>query len=304
MMPRYSLTIFIVSFFLMAAAYGGAEDELEGAQGADPNLLTFSKIDKAQGYSTGENTKVAILDWLFDMSPEAASKYVNPISLVPGQPIGFADPWHGEWMAELVHKIAPDAKIIPIRARPSCDKKDRTLCDKQAYEEYLIKGIRHAADQGAVAVTSSMGPLRQSAELRDAVRYAEERGTIFVDVHPEYVEVTEKGRVYCKQGQCDDRIIHTGLVSVPAYPVEVEPARDIFVWPYSPEPQYKDGWGYSNGPPTVAGVIALMKSANQALRPAEIREIIKETAADVEGFRVLDAEAAVKEALRRTGIRH
>jgi len=78
------------------------------------SFITFSNIDKAWSYSQGENTKVAVLDWLFDMSDEASAKYVNPISLVPNQKIGFGKPWHGEWMAQIVHQVAPKAKIIPI----------------------------------------------------------------------------------------------------------------------------------------------------------------------------------------------
>ena len=79
------------------------------------NFITFSRINKAWKYTKGKDTKVAILDWLFDVSPEALKKYLNPTSLIPGEPIGSGEPWHGEWMAEIVHHIAPEAKIIPIR---------------------------------------------------------------------------------------------------------------------------------------------------------------------------------------------
>jgi len=40
---------------------------------ADPNLITFSRIDRARAHSRGEDTKVAILDWLFDMSEAEAT---------------------------------------------------------------------------------------------------------------------------------------------------------------------------------------------------------------------------------------
>jgi len=59
-------------------------------------------------------------------------------------------------------------------------------------------------------------------------------------------------------------------------------------------PVYKDGWGLSNGPPIVAGVIALMKGANPKLTPAQIRNILTQTAENKDGFRVLNAEAAKK----------
>jgi len=49
------------------------------------SLAAFSRIDKAWSYSRGDNTKVAVLDWLFDMSPRASAKYVNPTSMIPGE---------------------------------------------------------------------------------------------------------------------------------------------------------------------------------------------------------------------------
>ncbi|MHC4518095.1 MAG: S8 family serine peptidase [Planctomycetota bacterium] len=266
---------------------------------AEPDMITFARIDRAWKYAKGKGTKVAVLDWLFDMSPEASDKYVDPTSLVPGQKIGSGEAWHGEWMADIVHRIAPETKIMPIRARPPA-KKGATLPDgRRVYENYLIQGIRLAADRGAVAVTNSMGPVKQCPELRAAIDYAESKGTIFIDVHPEYLQYTAERVKWCDPNNIDRRIIHTGVVAVPKYPAHTDPLRDIYVWPYQIEPQFRDGWGYSNGPPTVAGAIALMKSANPRLTPADVRAIITDTARLQDGFLTLDAQAAVQEALRR-----
>jgi hypothetical protein len=46
--------------------------------------ISFHRIDKAWSVSKGKGVKVAVLDWLFDMSPQASEKYVDPISLIPG----------------------------------------------------------------------------------------------------------------------------------------------------------------------------------------------------------------------------
>jgi hypothetical protein len=253
---------------------------------SDPNFITFSNIDKAWEYSLGQNTKVAVLDWLFDMSQKASDKYVNPTSMIPDKPVGSSKPWHGEWMAMIVHQVAPQAKIIPIRTRPDKDGLDED--GREKYEKYLTKGIRFAADQGCVAVTNSMGPVTYCKELEDAINYAEQKGTIFIDVHQERIA---KGTHY------DDRILHTGVVAVPKHPAIHERGRDIYVWPYDINPVYKDGWGYSNGPPIVAGTIALIKSANPALSSQQVRAIIKETVTIKDGFNVLNAEAAVKKAI-------
>jgi len=66
---------------------------------AEPNLITFSKIDRARAFSRGQGTKVAVVDCFFDLRAAALKKYVNPTSLVPGAKIGGGEPWHGEWTA-------------------------------------------------------------------------------------------------------------------------------------------------------------------------------------------------------------
>jgi len=254
-----------------------------------PNLITYSRIDEAQRHGKGDGVRVAIIDWQFDLDGAEAEKYVEPISMVPGEEIGELKPWHGEWMAEIVHEIAPEAEIIPIRARS---------LDSENYASYLIQGIHYAAEHGAVAVSSSMGPMIASEELQAAIDHAEASGMVFVNVHPEYVEGNDGKKAMCLPGECDTRIIRTGVVSVPDHPAEPEPNRDIYAWPYDLEANYKDGWGYSNAPPIVLGVIALMHGVHPDLTPGELREIIKTTAVEKDGFMVLDAEAATTEAAR------
>ena len=254
---------------------------------AKTNFITFSKIDKAQTISKGEGAKIAICDWLFDLRGQATNKYVEAASMIPGESVGADKPWHGEWMAEIVHQTAPACKIIPIRARTKEDD----------YEQYLIKGIRYAADHGAVAVTSSMGPLDETEELREAVEYAENKGTLFINVHPigKYGN-WEEGKT--EPDQTDRRIVCSGPVSVPWHPARSEYGRDIYVWPYALTHHFLDDWGCSVGPPIVAGVVALMKSANPSLTPQQIKQIIVKTAVTKDGFGVLDAEAAVNAAIK------
>ena len=112
------ISVLVLAFFLLfndspiQANEASSQDVVGKAEKAEPNLITFCKIDKAWGYAKGNNVKVAVLDWLFDMSPKASKKYEYKTSMVPGQPIGFGEVWHGEWMAQIVNDIAPQAKII------------------------------------------------------------------------------------------------------------------------------------------------------------------------------------------------
>ncbi len=257
------------------------------ARNTQSDLLAFSHIDKAWAYSKGAGVTVAVIDWQFDPHAEAAAKFISPASMVPGERMGDLKPWHGAWMVDIVHRIAPEARIIPIIGRSLKQK---------GYQDSLIAGVRYAAEHGAVAVTSSMGPTSQSAALRDAIDFAERSGTLFVDVHPEAIAADVGKTRPCAPAECDNRIVHAGVVSVPEHPVSPHPARNVYTWPYDLDERFEDGWGFSNGPPTVAGVIALVKSANPRLSPGQVRHLLVETAFDRDGFRVLDAEAAVKAA--------
>ena len=70
-------------------------------------------------------------------------------------------------------------------------------------------------------------------------------------------------------------------------------ARDVYVWPYDLDSVYEDGWGFSNAPPAVAGVIALMKGSNPSLPLTAIKLLLVESAEMKDGFQVLNAEKAV-----------
>ncbi|MCB0279413.1 MAG: hypothetical protein KDD94_07925 [Calditrichaeota bacterium] len=253
------------------------------------DYIRFHKIDQAWKYSQGEGVTIAVMDWLFDTSPPALNKYVDTVSMVPGQPVGSDEPWHGEWMAEIIHRIAPKAQIIAIRTQPGIrPEKNATI---QPYDDYLIKGIRYAADHGAAAVTNSMGPVKMRQELLDAIAYAEKKGTVFINVHPEYLDLSNGRYTWCDN--CDKRIIHSGIVSVPDHPIDPSKDRDIYTWPYQIDPVFKDGWGFSNGPPIVAGVVALIKSIRPQLTTAQLKQILLKTSRLESGFRILDAKAAL-----------
>ena len=253
-------------------------------------LLQFSRVDSAHAISRGANTVVAVIDWQFDPSGVAAPQYVSAASMVPGEVMGKLKPWHGAWMVGIVHEVAPEARIMPIIGRGG---------KGENYQDYLIQGIRYAAEHGAIAVSSSMGPVDQTDDLRSAIDFAEQHGTIFVTVHPENIAARGAPFAPCTPTSCDSRIVHTGIVSVPDHPTRPSDARQVYTWPYDLVARFKDGWGYSNAPPVAAGVIALMKNVNPRLAPEEVRHLLRETAYDREGFRVLDAEAAVRAAMAR-----
>lgn len=268
---------------VLAAALGCKTKDVPPRPAGDTTILSFSGVEEAWGHSKGRGVTVAVVDWQFAAGGRASESYVSPGTMIPGESIGDLKPWHGSWMVDIVHAVAPEASIMPIIARSL----------KQGYAEVLPAAIRYAADHGATVVTSSMGLVADNQELRAAVEYARAKSCIFVDVHPEVVtDETGKER-QCRRGECSEAIIHAGVVAVPAHPVKPNDARDVYVWPYDLDSAFEDGWGFSMGPPAVGGVVALMKGTNPSLSPETIKRLLIESGEMRDGFRVVNARKAV-----------
>lgn len=286
---RYSLGLIAIVALVASATSSCHQTRVSAKPAPESTIAEVLRLPDAWSLTKGANATVAVLDWQFDPKSTAVRWYVADTSLVAGERIGALKPWHGAWMVDIVHHVAPEAHIMPIIARGL----------RADYRDYVALGIRYAADHGADVVTSSMGPVSMSSALRDAVSYAESRGTIFVNVHPEQVPGDSGKLVACRSGECDPRIVRAGIVSVPNHPAKANPVRDVYSWPYDLDARYEDGWGYSNAPPAIGAVLALMKSANRALAPSELKRLLVQTSYDRDGFRVVDAGAAVRAARAR-----
>jgi subtilisin family serine protease len=78
---------------------------------------------------------------------------------------------HGTMTAGLVHRIAPEAKIMPLKA---------FRADGTASLSDIVRAIRYAVDHGATVINMSFSFPSPSAELQSAVEYANTRGVICV----------------------------------------------------------------------------------------------------------------------------
>jgi hypothetical protein len=78
---------------------------------------------------------------------------------------------HGSFIAGLLKLTAPDARILPIRA---------FTADGTSNSFTVAAAIKYAADHGASVINLSFGSPRKSNVVRDAVRYARQRGSVLV----------------------------------------------------------------------------------------------------------------------------
>jgi subtilisin family serine protease len=81
------------------------------------------------------------------------------------------DAGHGTFIAGLITLVAPECRILPVRAFTS---------DGMSNAFTVAAAIKYAADHGADVINLSFGSTKKSRVVRDAVKYARQRGAVLV----------------------------------------------------------------------------------------------------------------------------
>ncbi|MCI0490384.1 MAG: S8 family serine peptidase [Blastocatellia bacterium] len=101
--------------------------------------------------------------WDFvDNDNDPSEKAADPETTVAG---------HGTFIAGLITMLAPDCRILPIRAFPPEGMSDAFT---------VAAAVKYAADHGADVINLSLGSPDVSPLLEDAINYASERGAVLV----------------------------------------------------------------------------------------------------------------------------
>ncbi|MEH2176259.1 S8 family peptidase [Nostoc sp.] len=172
--------------------------------------------------------------------------------------------------------IAYDAKIMPVKALDSSGS--------GSYSS-ISKGIRYAVDNGANVINLSLGGASSNRTLESAINYASSKGVIVVmaagndgDSSPDYpARYASKSGIAVgavdKNNNLADFSNRSGT-----NPIAYVTAPGVKVYSSVPNNQYATYSGTSMAAPHVAGIVALMLSANHNLTDAQVRQIVTETA--------------------------
>lgn len=240
--------------------------------------------------------------------------------------------WHGSHVAGISSAVtdngtgmagaAPDSKFVPVRALASCGGFMSDIADGVVWSAGVnVPGTLKNMNPADVINLSLGGAGQCSSYMQDAVDVAVENGAVVVVAAGNdgrdasattpancnnVVTVASTGRDGAKASYSN-----FGLVVDVAAPGGGNGGGILSTIDSGRQdrqgPAYAEYQGTSMATPYVAGVVSLMKSVDKSITPAEVEEVLKETARDFPGACVgcgtgiVDAEAAVKEVLARKG---
>ena len=171
---------------------------------------------------------------------------------------------HGTMTAGIVHLVAPQAKIMPLKAFNASGS---------GYESDILRAIYYAVQHGAKVMNMSWDFPAYSNELATAVKYAQGHGIIAVasagnDGKYEYVYPGALPGVI-NIASTSDSDVQSIFTNYGAPPVTMAAPGEGIMTLY-PWGTYAAGWGTSFSTPFVAGTAALMLGQNGGCTPAKI----------------------------------
>ena len=260
----------------------------------------------AQGY-TGKGVVVAVLDTGVDYNhADLANNIWNNPGEIPGNGLdndgnGYIDDaqgWnftnnnnnvldvngHGTHVAGIiaggnngfgVTGIAYDAKIMPVKVLND---------DGAGNTSSVADGIYYAVNNGANVINLSLGGSLPNSTLEAAIKYASNQGAVVVMAagNNGYPFTGYPARYANNWGLAVGAVDRNNQMAnfsnqagLSSFPYVTAPG--VGIYSTVPDQQYATYSGTSMATPHVAGVVALMLSANPYLSDAQIRQIIIET---------------------------
>lgn len=298
--------------------------------------LTAMHTQQAWRTTKGKGITVAVLDTGVDGShPDLAGQVLPGNDLVGfGAGQGSRD-WarHGTAMAGIIAGhghgadnqsgvlgIAPEARILPVRVILESTDPAR----KQARETKggaLADGIRWAADNGADVINLSLGDDSASAHPEPAedaaIQYALGKGAVVVASagnggdQGDHISYPAAYPGVIAVAAVDKNGTHASFSTRRWYATVSAPGVDVVI--ADPDRKYYEGWGTSAASAFVSGAVALVRSTNPGLSPAQIKKLLEDTARnapeggrdDARGHGMIDPAAALTAAakLKPAGLR-
>ena len=244
-----------------------------GVDRAHPALATHlwrNRLEEPDGVDNdGDGLVDDVAGWNFaDNNNDTNERAGDPDTTVAG---------HGTFIAGIVAMLAPECRIMPLRAFPPSGVSDAFT---------VAAAVKYAADHGADVINLSLGAPESSPLLQEAILDARRRGITLVaavgndgsDINPQFPStLTEVIAV-----AAIDLSGHKASFSNFGAHVDVcaPGVRLVSAFPGIPEGEYARWSGTSFAAPLAAAEAALVIAADPA--QTDVRKIVEDTAASID----------------------
>lgn len=259
--------------------YDFTRNQSGGNEMADVNQSTFGVVDGSSQPAQLNQSTMGVVDQ-------------STFGVIDGNP-QYADFGHGTMTAGLVHLVAPQAKIMPLKAFSS---------NGTGYASDVLRAIYYAVNHGAKVISMSFDFTTSSRELATAINYATLRGVICVasagndgaqeNVYPaalpNVIDVASTGNTN----------LPSAFSNYGAPPVWLSAPGEGVMTTY-PGGTYAVGWGTSFSAPLVSGTVALMAGVKLTLTESGAAQALSHAQSigmSQYGHGVLDTYQAVQSA--------
>jgi subtilisin family serine protease len=226
----------------LVAGYDFTRNQSGGSEMSDVSQSTVAVLDGNEVAQVSQST-VAVLDQ-------------STVAVLDGG--GYQAFGHGTMTAGIIHLVAPQAKIMPLKSFQA---------NGTGYNSDILRAIYYAVGHGAKVINMSFNYTTYSQELANAVNYATAHGVICVAAAG---NSGQQATVYpaALKGVID--VASTSNTDTPssfsnygAPPVWLAAPGEGVMTTY-PFGTYAAGWGTSFSAPLVSGTTALLVSAYNA----------------------------------------
>jgi subtilisin family serine protease len=186
-------------------------------------------------------------------------------SILDGLPAAFG---HGTMTAGLVHLMAPDAKIMPLKA---------FAADGTSDVFNIIRAIYHAVDHGANVISMSFEISQSSPALQNAIQYALSKNVTLVASSGndgQQIMVYPAGyNTVIGVGSTSNTDVKSAFTNFATNAIYVAAPGEGVISSY-PGGNYAAGWGTSFSAPLVAGEAALVLQGRPGYHPGDVANAV------------------------------
>jgi subtilisin family serine protease len=226
---------------VLLTGYDFTRNQSGGSEMSDVSQSTVAVLDgdNLQTAQVSQST-VAVLDQ-------------STVAVLDGNP-NYAAFGHGTMTAGIIHLVAPQAQILPLKAFQA---------NGTAYNSDILRAIYYAVAHGAKVINMSFNYTTSSQQLTNAVNYATASGVICVAAAGNSGEQTTvypaalKGVIDVASTSNQDTQSTFSNYGAPPVWLAAPGEGVMTTYPYG---TYAAGWGTSFSTPLVTGTAALMVS--------------------------------------------